>query len=114
MSLSYVHRYHAGHFADIHKHLALIAILMHLQKKTTPICVLDAFAGEGLYNLDSPESQKTGEYQTGLSYILKDTQPTPLLQAFLQISLRFLFYGVARKSSPQVHRKYCWISAYDK
>lgn len=64
---SYQHRYHAGNFADIHKHVILIAVLEALRKKATPFCVLDAFAGEGVYNLTSKESQKNREYLAGFN-----------------------------------------------
>lgn len=63
--LSYCHRYHAGNFADVHKHMALLAILSHFHKKTAPFCVLDAYAGEGWYDLRSLEIQKNQEYLHG-------------------------------------------------
>lgn len=85
MSLSYVHRYHAGHFADIHKHAVLISVLKSLIKKETPFTVLDAFSGEGFYNLDTPESQKLKEYALGLDYISRQVSPTPLIATLLEI-----------------------------
>lgn len=63
--LSYNHRYHAGNFADIHKHVALVNILSHLSKKEAPFCVLDAYAGEGWYDLNANEIQKNKEYLKG-------------------------------------------------
>ena len=60
---SYQHRYHAANMADIQKHTVLYAILEALREKTTPFGVIDAFAGEGVYDLAAPEAQKTGEYQ---------------------------------------------------
>jgi 23S rRNA (adenine2030-N6)-methyltransferase len=81
--LSYQHRYHAGCFADIHKHLILVAILQHLQKKESPFGVLDLYAGEGLYDLRSAESQKNGEYRQGFSRLLKKVAMPKLVQAFL-------------------------------
>lgn len=66
---SYQHRYHAGNFADIHKQLVLIAVLEALQKKETPFCVVDAFAGEGVYDLNSKEASKNKEYLTGLEFL---------------------------------------------
>jgi 23S rRNA (adenine2030-N6)-methyltransferase len=42
-----------------------------LKKKDKPFCVLDAFAGEGLYNLNSKESQKNQEYLYGFDLIRK-------------------------------------------
>lgn len=68
---SYQHSYHAGNFADIHKHLALLAIMKYLHNKDSSICIIDAFAGEGIYDLNSKESSLNKEYQTGYSF-LKD------------------------------------------
>lgn len=82
---SYQHRYHAGGFSDIHKHLTLIALLSHLHKKTTPFCVLDGYAGEGIYDLDSKESKKIGEYKKGILPLLDAKQPPPLVQNFLNL-----------------------------
>lgn len=59
---SYQHKYHAGNMADFHKHITIIAILQYLQQKPTSCCVIDAFAGDGLYDLTSIEAQKNKEY----------------------------------------------------
>jgi len=82
---SYQHRYHAGCFADIHKHLTLFAILQHLQKKTTPFCVLDTHAGEGLYDLNSIESQKTAERTYGIDKLWTLKEAPPLVSQFLEL-----------------------------
>ncbi len=83
---SYQHRYHAGNFADLHKHLVLIAILEALQKKETPFCVLDAFAGEGIYDLNSKESQKNKEYLHGFGKARKALEFPYLVQELLRIA----------------------------
>ncbi|MFI4937552.1 MAG: 23S rRNA (adenine(2030)-N(6))-methyltransferase RlmJ [Candidatus Berkiellales bacterium] len=82
---SYQHRYHAGSFADLHKHLVLTAILIHLQQKLTPFCALDLYAGEGIYDLHSTESQKNAEYKLGIEAVFHIKNPPPLLQRFLSI-----------------------------
>lgn len=63
---SYLHRYHAGNFADVHKHLVLVAILDKLKEKPTPFAVLDAFAGEGIYSLNSEAALKNVEHAQGV------------------------------------------------
>jgi 23S rRNA (adenine2030-N6)-methyltransferase len=68
---SYQHRYHAGGFADVHKHIGLMALLQALQKKPKPYCVLDAYAGEGIYDLQCDEAQKIKEYLSGFWTVLK-------------------------------------------
>ena len=48
--MNYRHAFHAGNFADVVKHIALIAIVLHLRRKETPFCVVDSHAGNGLYS----------------------------------------------------------------
>ncbi|MDT8376721.1 MAG: 23S rRNA (adenine(2030)-N(6))-methyltransferase RlmJ [Mariprofundaceae bacterium] len=67
--LSYQHSYHAGNFADVHKHSVLLLLLRALQAKEKPFFVLDAFAGRGLYQLGDAEAEKTGEYLQGIGRI---------------------------------------------
>src|ERR1700676_319063 len=64
--MNYRHAYHAGNFADVVKHLALVAILLHLQKKDTPFAVIDSHAGRGSYDLAGDEAQRTGEAAAGI------------------------------------------------
>ena len=64
--MNYRHAFHAGNFADVVKHVALTAILLHLRKKETPFAVIDSHAGRGIYELSSGEAQKTGEAQNGI------------------------------------------------
>lgn len=65
--LSYRHGFHAGNWADVQKHTALALLLGHLRRKDKPFCVLDAFAGDGVYDLAAPEAVKTGEFQEGIA-----------------------------------------------
>lgn len=64
--LSYRHGFHAGNWADVQKHTALALLLGHLRRKDKPFCVLDAFAGDGIYDLAAPEALKTGEFHDGI------------------------------------------------
>ncbi len=64
--LSYRHLYHAGNFADVHKHLAWIADIRALQKKPSAMCLFDVYAGAGSYDLSSLEAEKTREWQDGI------------------------------------------------
>ena len=65
--LSYQHAYHAGNFADCHKHAVLCALLAVLQTKDSGLTFYDFFAGRGMYSLHSPEAHKTGEYINGIA-----------------------------------------------
>jgi 23S rRNA (adenine2030-N6)-methyltransferase len=75
--LSYQHRYHAGNVADVHKHLVLTALLRALARKEGGFCFLDLHAGEGVYDLTSPEARKLGEAADGIEklYHLKSGPP---------------------------------------
>ena len=64
--LSYRHGFHAGGWADVHKHVTLGLLLAHLGKKATPFTVVDAYAGDAIYDLNGPEAQKTREFETGV------------------------------------------------
>ena len=52
--MNYRHAFHAGNFADVVKHIALVAILLHLRKKDTPFAVIDSHAGEGFLRILPP------------------------------------------------------------
>lgn len=82
---SYLHRYHAGSFADVHKHLILVALLSNLQKKSTPFCILDSHAGEGIYDLNAKDSQKNAEHEQGIDRLFQIPDHPTLVQAFIQI-----------------------------
>ncbi|MCH4811250.1 23S rRNA (adenine(2030)-N(6))-methyltransferase RlmJ [Vreelandella neptunia] len=64
--LSYQHAYHAGNFADVHKHLTLYAVIDYLLRKKTAITYVDTHAGRGLYPLEAPETQRLQEYREGI------------------------------------------------
>ena len=64
--MNYRHGYHAGNFADVVKHIALVAILLHLRKKDTAFWVVDSHGGRGAYDLGGEQSGKTGEAGKGV------------------------------------------------
>ena len=64
--MNYRHAFHAGNFADVMKHALLARILAYLQRKETPIRVIDTHAGIGLYDLTSDEAGRTGEWREGI------------------------------------------------
>ncbi|HET7086339.1 MAG TPA: 23S rRNA (adenine(2030)-N(6))-methyltransferase RlmJ [Rhizomicrobium sp.] len=68
--MNYRHGYHAGNFADVVKHVALVAILLHLRKKDTAFSVIDSHAGRGAYDLAGEQALKTGEAQNGIARLM--------------------------------------------
>ncbi|MBL1352658.1 MAG: 23S rRNA (adenine(2030)-N(6))-methyltransferase RlmJ [Zetaproteobacteria bacterium] len=65
--LSYQHSYHAGNHADILKHIILGDVVAGMQKKDTPMFMLDGFAGRGIYDLNAKDAQKKHEFDTGVA-----------------------------------------------
>ncbi len=78
--MNYRHAFHAGNFADVVKHVALVRILLHLRKKDTPFAVIDSHAGRGIYDLASDEAQRTGEAANGIELLRGLKRPEALEQ----------------------------------
>jgi len=49
--IKYRHEYHAGNFADVHKHVTLSALLQALERKDKGFLYLETHAGRGAYDL---------------------------------------------------------------
>ncbi|MDB5439547.1 MAG: hypothetical protein JWM33_1974 [Caulobacteraceae bacterium] len=58
--MNYRHAFHAGNFADLVKHAALLTALRELTAGP-PLTVIDTHAGAGLYDLSGPLAAKSGE-----------------------------------------------------
>ena len=85
--MNYRHGYHAGNFADVVKHLALVAILLHLRKKDTAFAVVDSHAGRGAYDLKGAEAGKTGEAQGGIARLADVSGEMPeVLSTYLSLA----------------------------
>lgn len=67
--MQYKHAFHAGNFADVHKHIALLQLLGALQRKSKGFLYLDTHAGEGLYDLASADARHSSESDTGISQL---------------------------------------------
>ena len=81
--LSYRHSYHAGNFADVLKHIVLTEILLHLGKKEKPYTYIETHAGAGLYQLNSAESIKVGEYLDGIARL--NSADFPELESYFSV-----------------------------
>jgi 23S rRNA (adenine2030-N6)-methyltransferase len=55
--MKYRHSFHAGNFADVHKHVTLLSLLRALQKKDKGFLYFDTHAGSGSYDLSTPTAQ---------------------------------------------------------
>ncbi|AAK23080.1 23S rRNA (adenine(2030)-N(6))-methyltransferase RlmJ [Caulobacter vibrioides] len=88
--MNYRHAFHAGNFADLHKHAILLAMLSALQEKSPALAVIDTHAGAGGYDLAGEMARRSGEAQAGI-FRLKAAADAPavfqpLLNAITQMN----------------------------
>jgi len=77
--VNYRHAFHAGNFADLVKHAALLEVLARMTGKAPPLTIVDTHAGAGLYDLAGGEAQRSGEAEAGIGRLLAATDaPAPL------------------------------------
>ena len=78
--MKYRHSFHAGNFADVHKHMTLLALIASLQRKDKGFLFLETHAGRGAYDLsESPGSRAS---RTGLARILAEPGEAAEIQAY--------------------------------
>lgn len=80
--MKYQHIYHAGNFADVAKHVALVYCLDALKRKDAAFFALDTHAGRGLYRLRAPEAQKSGEAERGVLKLVDSGFEDPALAPY--------------------------------
>ena len=78
--MKYRHSFHAGNFADVHKHVTLLALLAALQRKDKGFLYLDTHAGRGSYDLSTP----TAEAAAGIGQFAQATPEAQELRAYAQ------------------------------
>ncbi len=83
--MNYRHIYHAGNFADVVKHIVLVLVLSYLQKKEGGLCIIDAHAGAGIYDLGSEEAGKTREWERGIGRLKGAADAPPDLDPYLRL-----------------------------
>jgi 23S rRNA (adenine2030-N6)-methyltransferase len=84
--MNYRHAFHAGGFADVHKHSVLARLLLHLRLKPAAFRVIDTHAGAGRYDLAGPESSRSGEWRHGIDRVWAartDGSPLDLMRPYL-------------------------------
>jgi len=64
--VKYRHGFHAGNFADVHKHVALLALVRAMQRKDKGFLYLDTHAGSGAYDLSRASMGAGGEARGGV------------------------------------------------
>jgi 23S rRNA (adenine2030-N6)-methyltransferase len=83
--MNYRHAFHAGNFADVHKHSVLARILLHLRLKPAAFRVIDTHAGAARYDLSAPEPSRSGEWRQGIELVwqARHALPDALLAPYL-------------------------------
>ena len=88
--MNYQHAFHAGSFADVHKHVVLIRILQHLRRKPAPFRVVDSHAGAGRYDLSGPEATRSGEWHDGIARVFAASRQGLLESAVVSLLKPYL------------------------
>lgn len=81
--MNYQHIYHAGNFADVAKHVALVYCLDALKRKDAAVFALDTHAGRGYYDLGAAEAKKSAEAERGVQRLLQAEPKAPVLAPYL-------------------------------
>jgi 23S rRNA (adenine2030-N6)-methyltransferase len=87
--MNYRHGFHAGNFADVQKHVILIAILDYLAQKEAGYAVLDTHAGRGSYDLTIGQAERTREYADGIARLWNTDDAPPAARRYLDLLKAF-------------------------
>jgi 23S rRNA (adenine2030-N6)-methyltransferase len=63
--VKYRHSFHAGNFADIHKHVTLLTLLAALKRKEKGFAYFETHAGRGVYDLHGASESAAGVMTEG-------------------------------------------------
>ena len=77
--VKYRHAHHAGNFADVHKHVTLLALLAALERKEKGFQYLETHAGRGIYDL----AESASESQSGFERLAGADCAAPELREYL-------------------------------
>ncbi len=80
--MKYRHSFHAGNFADVHKHVTLLSLLTALQRKDKGFLYLETHSGRGAYDL-SPQAPEVRSGVGRLSITGNSSEDLQRYAAFL-------------------------------
>jgi 23S rRNA (adenine2030-N6)-methyltransferase len=89
--MNYQHAFHAGNFADVHKHVVLTLLLDYLRLKPAAFRVIDSHAGAARYDLAGPQAARSPEWRDGIARVvaaaakLQQSAAGALLKPYLDI-----------------------------
>ncbi len=76
--MNYRHAFHAGNFADVHKHTTLTLLLRAMGRKDKPFLYLETHAGAGRYDLYGNDANSSHASETGIGRLwTQDRRPLP-------------------------------------
>jgi 23S rRNA (adenine2030-N6)-methyltransferase len=75
--LNYRHAFHAGNFADLVKHAALLELLARAAADPAPFQIIDTHAGRGVYDLTGEDARRSGEAAAGIGRLVESREPPP-------------------------------------
>lgn len=83
--MNYRHAFHAGNFADLVKHAALLAVLADLKRAAgdVTLSVVDTHAGRGLYDLGGAEARRSGEAEAGVARLMAGAEAPDAIQPLI-------------------------------
>ena len=94
--MKYRHQYHAGNFADVHKHVALLEVLHALTRKDKGLLFVDTHAGRGDYDLHPGDREHPAEWQAGVARLLAASPRHAALVRYREIIGRGMHGGSLR------------------
>ncbi len=84
--MNYRHSFHAGNFADVHKHALLTLLVRAMQRKDTGFLYLDTHAGRGAYDLSlasrGDSLARTPEHPEGVGRVANAVGLSPTLKEY--------------------------------
>ena len=86
--MKYRHSFHAGNFADVHKHVTLLALIAALQRKDKGFLYLETHAGRGLYDLHSADTHQGAEARLGIGALQGASCSSPQIIAYVEALTR--------------------------
>ncbi|HEY0053011.1 MAG TPA: 23S rRNA (adenine(2030)-N(6))-methyltransferase RlmJ [Caulobacteraceae bacterium] len=95
--MNYRHAFHAGNFADLVKHAAVLWLMDRLTRDPRPLLVVDTHAGAGEYDLTSEDQVRSKEAEAGIGRLMGQGAP---------VSLQPLARSVSRRNSGSGPRIY--------
>lgn len=91
--MNYRHSYHAGNFADVTKHVVLLALLRALQGKEKGFVYIDTHAGRGAYDLERAATgdslDRKPEWPDGIGRLWASPAPPALVADYVGLVREF-------------------------